>query len=170
MIKIKRIPPVLAGVLIGISMLAAFVVAGRGIGASGFMTRVAVSVQYEFFPFLTEESDYFAGYVATGSHPLNHWFTYLTAGLLLGSVVSGLFNGSLKLEVLRGDRCSVVSRLLLALLGGIIIGFAARLGRGCTSGQVLVGAAELAVGAWVYALCIFAGGYLAAYLVRKQWI
>jgi len=34
-----RWPPVPAGILIGISMLLAFVVAGRGIGASGAMTR-----------------------------------------------------------------------------------------------------------------------------------
>ena len=37
-----RWPPVLAGVLLGITMLAAFVAAGRGIGVSGAMSRMAV--------------------------------------------------------------------------------------------------------------------------------
>jgi hypothetical protein len=59
---------------------------------------------------------------------------------------------------------------MLAFLGGGLIGFAARLARGCTSGQALVGGAELMVGAWVFMLCIFAGGYLTAYWVRKEWI
>ena len=49
-------------------------------------------------------------------------------------------------------------------------GFAARLARGCTSGHALVGGAELSVGAWVFMMCIFAGGWMAAWFVRKQWI
>ena len=40
-----RWPPVPAGILIGISMLLAFVVAGRGIGASGAMTRFVAWVR-----------------------------------------------------------------------------------------------------------------------------
>jgi len=45
-----RWPPVPAGILIGISMLLAFVVAGRGIGASGAMTRLVAWVQHSLFP------------------------------------------------------------------------------------------------------------------------
>ena len=37
-------------------------------------------------------------------------------------------------------------------------------------GQGLVGGAELSVGAWVFLMCIFAGGWMAAWFVRKQWI
>ena len=62
------------------------------------------------------------------------------------------------------------SRLVLALVGGVISGFAARLARGCTSGQGLVGGAELSVGAWAFLICVFIGGWLAAWFVRKQWI
>ena len=58
----------------------------------------------------------------------------------------------------------------LALVGGVLAGFAARLARGCTSGQGLVGGAELSVGAWVFLMCIFAGGWMVAWFVRKQWI
>lgn len=51
-----RWPPVPAGILIGISMLLAFVVAGRGIGASGAMTRLVAWVQHGLFPAATEIS------------------------------------------------------------------------------------------------------------------
>ena len=51
-----RWPPVPAGILIGISMLLAFVVAGRGIGASGAMTRLVAWVQHGLFPAATEQS------------------------------------------------------------------------------------------------------------------
>jgi uncharacterized membrane protein YedE/YeeE len=165
-----RWPPVPAGILIGISMLLAWVVAGRGVGASGAMTRFVAWVQHGLFPELTERSSHFAGYFADGRHPLDDYLVYLMVGLLLGSLVAAWRAGRLKLEVLRGPRCSAGKRLALALGGGVLVGFAARLARGCTSGMGLVGGAELSVGAWAFLMCIFAGGWLAAWFVRKQWL
>jgi uncharacterized membrane protein YedE/YeeE len=165
-----KFPPVLSGVLIGLSMLAAFVIAGRGIGASGFLTRLIATLQYQLLPELTAQSAYFARYFSGDKHPLDTWLSFFAIGLVFGSLFMALVNKSWKIEVLRGDRISAAGRLTLALLGGLFIGFAARLARGCTSGQALVGGAELMVGAWAFMLCIFIGGYLTAYLVRKQWI
>ena len=42
--------------------------------------------------------------------------------------------------------------------------------RGIQRPQALVGGAELSLGAWVFMMCIFAGGWMAAWFVRKQWI
>lgn len=165
-----RWPPVPAGILIGISMLMAFVVAGRGIGASGAMTRFVAWLQHSLLPEMTEASSYFGGYFADGAHPLNDYVVFLVAGLIVGSFFAAWLSGELRIEVLRGPRSSIVYRLSLGLLGGILAGFAARLARGCTSGQALVGGAELSVGSWVFMMCIFAGGWMAAWFVRKQWI
>ncbi len=165
-----RWPPVPAGILIGISMLLAFVVAGRGIGASGAMTRFVAWVQHGLFPEATEQSVYFGRYFADGAHPLVDYVVFLVAGLLIGAFVAAWLSGELKIEVLKGPRATTVSRLLLALVGGGLAGFAARLARGCTSGQALVGGAELSIGSWVFMMCIFAGGWMAAWFVRKQWI
>jgi uncharacterized protein len=165
-----RFPPVLAGILIGIAMLLAFVIAGRGIGVSGMMTSLVATVQHWLAPGLTEKSPYFAPYFANGANPLNDYLTYLNVGLLMGAFVAAWRAGDLRLEVQRGPRISAGGRLGLALAGGVIAGFAARLARGCTSGQGLVGAAELSVGAWTFLLCIFIGGFATAWFVRKQWI
>lgn len=165
-----RWPPVPAGILIGISMLLAFVVAGRGIGASGAMTRLVAWIQHSMFPVATEQSAYFGKYFANGAHPLSDYVVFLLVGLIIGSFVAAWMSKELRVEVLRGPRSSVAYRLILALSGGVIAGFAARLARGCTSGQGLVGGAELSVGAWAFLMCIFAGGWMAAWFVRKQWI
>ena len=166
----ERWPPVPAGILIGISMLLAWVVAGRGLGASGGMTRLVAWVQHGIFPEMTEQSAYFGRYFAQGAHPLNDYVVFLLVGLLIGAFAAAWLAGKVRLEVLRGPRSSVLYRLVLALGGGVLAGFAARLARGCTSGQGLVGGAELSVGAWVFLMCIFAGGWMAAWFVRKQWI
>ena len=60
-------------------------------------------------------------------------------------------------------------RMGWALSGGVIMGFAARLARGCTSGQALTGGATLALGSWLFMFAVFAGGYLLAPLMRRQW-
>ena len=165
-----RWPPIPAGIVIGISMLLAFVVAGRGIGASGAMTRFVAWIQHGLAPAATEQSVYFGKYFADGAHPLNDYLVVLLVGLMIGAFVAAVRTGKFGWEVLRGPRSSIAMRLSLALTGGVIVGFAARLARGCTSGQGLVGGAELSVGSWAYLLCIFAGGWLVAWFVRKQWI
>jgi hypothetical protein len=58
---------------------------------------------------------------------------------------------------------------MFALTGGVIMGFAARLGRGCTSGQALSGGAMLSVGSWIFMFAVFGGGYALAYTMRRQW-
>jgi uncharacterized protein len=60
-------------------------------------------------------------------------------------------------------------RLLLALLGGLLMGAAARVTRGCTSGQALSGGALLSAGSWAFMFSVFGGGYAAAWFVRRQW-
>jgi uncharacterized membrane protein YedE/YeeE len=49
------------------------------------------------------------------------------------------------------------------------MGFAARLARGCTSGQALTGGAILSLGSWIFMMCVFAGGYLVAPFVKRDW-
>jgi hypothetical protein len=70
----------------------------------------------------------------------------------------------------RGPRISPRTRLILALSGGIVAGFASRLARGCTSGQALTGAAMLFTGSVVFMVCLFIGAYATAYFVRREWL
>jgi uncharacterized membrane protein YedE/YeeE len=89
---------------------------------------------------------------------------------MIGSFIAGLVSKDLKLEILKGPNVSNKRRLWFAFIGGILVGYAARMARGCTSGQALVGGAELSVGAWAFMFSIFAGGFAVAYFIRRQWI
>jgi uncharacterized protein len=162
--------PVLAGIGLGITMVLAFYFAGRGIGVTGATTAMAASLQHWLLPRLTESSAYLSQYVAPGTNPLGGWLIYQLAGLLAGSFVAALASGQLRLEVLRGPNISVPGRLALAFSGGTLVGFAARFARGCTSGEAVVGGAQLSVGAWIFLICVFAGGFATAWLVRRQWL
>ena len=58
----------------------------------------------------------------------------------------------------------------MAFVGGVLMGYGARLARGCTSGQALSGGAVLSAGSWMFMLAVFAGGYLVAFFLRRLWL
>jgi len=162
--------PYLAGIGLGLALLAAFVLAGRGIGASGAYSAALAACVHTLAPAHAEGNPMFAAYLDNaGHHPLNDWLVLLLGGILAGAFLSGFLAGRLRWEVKRGPRSSLALRLALAFAGGLVMGFAAKLARGCTSGQALTGGALLSVGSWVFMLSLFAGAYLAAYFVRRQW-
>jgi hypothetical protein len=90
--------------------------------------------------------------------------------VFIGGLLSALGSRRIRPGVERGPRISAGVRLALALLGGVLVGFASRLARGCTSGQALTGTAMLFTGSVIFLVCIFAGAYLAGVLVRREWL
>jgi uncharacterized membrane protein YedE/YeeE len=93
----------------------------------------------------------------------------MIAGTALGALASGLAHRRVRPELRRGPRVGAATRVIFALLGGALMGYGARLARGCTSGQALSGGAVLSVGSWAFALAVFAGGYAVAWFFRRLW-
>jgi hypothetical protein len=162
--------PYVAGVLLGLVLLATFLVAGQGLGASAFPKRTLALAAHEVAPAWAAANTEFGPYVADGANPLRNWLVIEVVAVILGGFLGAVFAGRFKPTVERGPNITVRGRLTLAFGGGIIMGFAAALARGCTSGQALSGGAMLATGSWVFMMAVFAGGYALAYVVRRQWI
>ncbi len=163
------INPYLAGVLLGLVLFTSFFLTGNGLGASGGIHRMVVSVQNVVAPEHIDRIPYLIAMARGEKHPLDNWVVMVAIGTVLGGFLSGLVNGRLKVETNKGPRLSNKQRWVMALLGGIIMGYGARLARGCTSGQALSGGAVLSVGSWVFMFAVFAGGYALAWFVRKAW-
>lgn len=159
--------PYVAGIGLGITLLLAFVIMGRGLGASGAMMRFDVWLLNLFAPEHVASNPYFSIYA---DNPLNNWLVYEIVGVMIGGFLSGALAGRLKFKIGKGPNISNIGRLILAFIGGGFMGFAARLSRGCTSGLALTGGATLALGGWVFMFAVFAGGYALAYFLRKEWI
>ncbi|GEJ56033.1 YeeE/YedE thiosulfate transporter family protein [Anaeromyxobacter diazotrophicus] len=160
--------PYLAGVALGLVLLASFVVMGHGLGASGASLRFGVAALGALAPRAVEAAPSLLRAEA-GGHPLDFWLVFELAGLLLGGLVAAYTSGRLKVEVAKGPACRPAARLGLALLGGFLMGAAARATRGCTSGQALSGGALLSAGSWLFMIAVFAGGYALAPFVRREW-
>lgn len=158
--------PYLAGLLLGITLLASYLILGAGLGASGGLARMSAWLEGCFAPVHTQSSAYFG---AWGDKPLHYYLVFMLAGVFLGGLFSAVLARRVKFQVERGRNTSRGFRLTLALIGGVLAGFASRLAQGCTSGQALSGSAMLLSGSLVFLVCVFAGGFAAAWLVRRQW-
>ncbi len=158
--------PYLAGVLLGLVLLASFVILGAGLGASGGIARIGASVSMCVSATHTLGSEYFGKW---GARPLNYYLVFMFGGTFIGALFSALLANRARLQVERGSASGAGRRLAYALAGGLIAGFASRLAQGCTSGQALSGGALLLSGSMVFMLCLFASGYATAWFVRRQW-
>jgi uncharacterized protein len=163
--------PYLAGVGIGLVLLSTYVIAGRGLGASGGFASVAAAATAAVqgseraaqspavAPYLTRDI----------SSPLTDWLVLELAGVIVGGFVSAWLAGRVRVAIERGPTVSSASRLFTAVGGGACMGVGAKLARGCTSGQALTGGALLSAGSWIFIATCFASAYLLAPAARRLW-
>lgn len=160
--------PYLAGALLGVVLLAAFVVTGRGLGASGAFTTTAAGITEAVSPARATVSPLFARYLDADG-PWRDWLLFEVIGVAIGGFLSALMAGRLRRGIDRGPRITNRTRLAYAFVGGAVMGVGAVLARGCTSGLGLTGGALLSVGSWLFIAAAFAAAYLVSPLMRKAW-
>jgi uncharacterized membrane protein YedE/YeeE len=162
--------PYLAGVGIGLVLLLAFVLMGRGLGASGAFSSVVATTVSSAAGEHTAGNPAYTGYLGDGSvHPLKDWLVFEIVGVTFGGLLSALLAGRLRLSIEKGPAITNRARLIHAFSGGVVMGIGAKIARGCTSGQALTGGAMLSVGSWLFIIAAFAAGYAASPLFRKHW-
>ena len=161
--------PYIVGVGIGILIILSIVVTGRGLGAVGAFSTLAAKFMHAVAPEHALINPVYAGYISGVDHPLKDWVVIEIAGVCLGGLISGLLSGRFKFEVIKGARISSMNRLILAFSGGMLMAFAAKITRGCTSGLALSGGSVLSVGAWLFMFSVFIGGYSIAFLIKRVW-
>jgi integral membrane sensor domain MASE1 len=87
----KYMNPYLAGVLLGLLLLATIYITGRGLGASGAFKSAAVATVEAVAPTHTENSKFYSEY--SGEHqgsPLMNWLVFEVIGVLIGAFISGV--------------------------------------------------------------------------------
>ena len=163
--------PYLVGIGLGLVLLASFLIMGRGLGTSGAVsTVVAVGVE-KIAPDHAAKNNFYKEYLGDGNtNPLKDWLVFEVIGVLVGGFISGSLAHRIKRTTEKGPNVSVKTRLAYAFTGGAIMGFGAKLARGCTSGLALTGGSLLSLGGWAFMFAVFGGGYAFAYFMRRQWL
>lgn len=164
------INPYLGGVLLGLLLLATFYITGRGLGASGAIKNSVAATVYVLDPETAQEKEYIGQFISDDEHPLSTWLVFEVIGVLIGAFLTGSLAGRLTWKVEHSPKVASRTRLIFAVVGGMLFGIGSQLARGCTSGAALSGSAALATSGFLTMLAIFGGAYLFAYFFRKLWI
>lgn len=167
----RYLNPYLGGVLLGLVLLAANFISGRGLGASGAIKSVVATTietvdkdAVNTMPFMAEYAESHSG------SPMRSWLVFQMLGVIVGGFLSGTIAGRLKLKVEHSPKITSRRRLIFALMGGVFFGLGSQLGRGCTSGSALSGMAVLSLGGFVTMMAIFGTAFALAYFFRRNWI
>jgi uncharacterized membrane protein YedE/YeeE len=167
----KFMNPYLAGFFLGLLLLATIYITGRGLGASGAVKSGTVAAVESLAPVHTEQAKFYKEYLDEHqNNPLKNWLVFEVLGVLIGAFISGLISNRLKLTLEHSSKIRSRTRIAAALMGGLLFGFGAQLGRGCTSGAALSGMAVMSTGGIITMMAIFGGAYMFAYFFRKLWI
>ena len=166
----KYMNPYLAGVMLGIVLLASFYLTGRGLGASGAMKSVVVSGVAAVDKEYAESSHFYSKYLGGEFGPMKTWLVLEVLGVLVGGFISGAVSGRLKFKLEKSPKITNRRRIWMALIGGALFGLGSQLGRGCTSGAALSGMAVMSLAGYVTMMAIFGTAFALAYFFRKNWI
>ena len=162
--------PYLAGIGLGLVLLAAFVLIGRGLGASGAFNSTIAWLVSLVAPGYARSNEFLAAYLERGHAPAEGVARLRGRGRLRGRAPLGPARRAgrrWRSRRVRGSRSA--TRLAFAFVGGGLMAIGAAFARGCTSGQALTGGALLNLGSWAFMMCVFGGAYAVALLVRRQW-
>jgi hypothetical protein len=161
-----RWSPYIVGIGIGLLSWLSFLISGKPIATSTTFARAGGMIEN----FITGGKAEHRPYYKKIKLKIN-WQMMLVVGVVLGSFLSALISGDLQFDVwvpslwasAFGD--NAVLRIVVAVAGGVILGFGSRFAGGCTSGHGISGTLQLAVSSWVSAIFFFVGGIITAYII-----
>lgn len=151
-----------AGFALGLVLLASFLLAGRGIGASGAFAAGAAPLAHAITPASVADDAALADRIPGGVAPWNDWIVLELLGLAVGAGLSARRAG--RWRAATNDRAP--GRVSRAVAGGALMGLGARLAYGCTSGLALSGGALLSTGAWIFIPVAFGTAAVVTVLAR----
>jgi len=159
--------PYLAGAGIGILSCLALMVADRTLGCSTAFVKDRGLIGKIINPEKTEKMAYYQDIV-----PKVDWAFMIIPGIIIGAFLSSVLSGTFHLIWVPALWGSVfgddaVLRVIVALAGGILLGFGARWAGGCTSGHGISGSIQLSLASMITAACFFAGGIAVALLLYR---
>jgi len=162
-----RWSPYAVGIGIGILSWLSFLISRKPIACSTSFARTSGMIERLFRGEKVELKPYYQKVKLVVD-----WQWMLVVGIVIGSLISALLSGDFHWQWVPSIWATAFGRdpllrVIVALVGGVCIGFGARWAGGCTSGHGISGALQLAVSSWISSICFFIGGILTAHIIFK---
>ncbi|MFO7609504.1 MAG: YeeE/YedE thiosulfate transporter family protein [Candidatus Krumholzibacteriia bacterium] len=160
-----RWSPYAVGIGIGILSCLTFLISRKPIACSTSFARTSGRIERLFGGEKAEQKPYYRKIGLAVD-----WQWMLVVGIIIGALVSSLLSGDFRWLWIPSLWATAFGtdpllRVVVAVAGGVCIGFGARWAGGCTSGHGISGTLQLAVSSWISAICFFIGGILAAHVI-----
>lgn len=154
--------PYLAGIGIGVLSWITFLLSDKPLGCSTAYAQTFGMIECRIRGAAALEKPYWKAV-----KPAIEWQWMLVAGVVIGSFLAATLSGEFTLlwvpstfSAAFGE--SIPLRLVVALIGGMLMGIGARWAGGCTSGHGISGALQLSVASWIAVICFFVAGIATA--------
>lgn len=157
--------PYLTGaVLLSLFQIVTLATTGNPWGVSGTLANWGAWI-YEGFGGSVDKWYYFSsdGAQATlNGGLLNDPASWRNIGIILGALLAVLLASQFKIKKIKS-----LKQVIAAVLGGLLMGYGARIGFGCNIGALFSGIASMSLSGWVFAIFLFAGAIIGSKLLVK---
>ncbi|WP_333781267.1 YeeE/YedE thiosulfate transporter family protein [Oceanirhabdus sp. W0125-5] len=157
-------PYVTGAILLSVFQIVTLATTGNPWGVSGVFANWGAWI-YEAFGGSVDKWYYFSseGAQATlNAGILNHAGTYRNLGIILGALLATLLASQFKIKKIKSKK-----QVIAAVLGGLLMGYGARIAYGCNIGALFSGIASLSLSGWVFAIAMFFGAVVGSKLLVK---
>ncbi|MEF8880012.1 MAG: YeeE/YedE thiosulfate transporter family protein [Candidatus Thermoplasmatota archaeon] len=157
--------PYFVGLGIGLLVWLSFLLSDKAIGCSTAYARSAGMIEKIFHGKKVHRKEYYKKF-----EPRIDWEWMLVIGIVVGAFISSMFSGVFHFEIIpslwnESFGSNVFIRSIVAVFGGFLVGFGARMAGGCTSGHGISGTLQLSVSSWIAIFCFFVGGIITAFFI-----
>lgn len=105
------------------------------------------------------------GFNAPGLHFFNDTGTLINLGVVVGALTATLLASQFKIKRPKSKR-----QIAAAIIGGLLMGYGARLSFGCNIGSLLSAVPAMSLHGWTYFVSMFVGGYIGSKLLVNYFI
>ena len=159
--------PYIIGIGIGIVSSLSFLLSNRTIGCSTPFSRVSGMIEQVFRGKKVRDKPYYQKVA-----PVFGWDVTLVIGILVGAFISAQLSGQFRAQWVPDLWATTfgqapLPRLIVALVGGVLMGVGSRWAGGCTSGHAISGTLQLTISSWLAAISFFVGGIATAFLIFR---
>jgi len=160
-------PYITGAVLLSVFQIVTFATTGSPWGVSAVFANWGAWL-YELVGGAVDKWYYFANESAAATLErglLQDPGTWRNAGIIFGAFFATLIASGFKFKKIKSWR-----QVLAAILGGLLMGYGARLGFGCNIGAFYSGIASLSLSGWVFGAFLFVGAMIGSKLLVKYFM
>jgi hypothetical protein len=96
---------------------------------------------------------------------LNDLHSVSNIGIIIGALLATLLASQFKIKMIKSWK-----QVVAAVLGGLLMGYGARIGFGCNIGALFSGVSSMSLHGWIYWVFIFVGAWIGSKLLVKYLV